>query len=577
MANLIGREILDNIQQRTQVYQATHDGEGNSLPYLSRSFISFTFGGKAIEDFGLIVTTSDRIERAAYTPFSDITSSYDTLNGQLYWGTKYEPNQLSLTLSTDEMSDRQLDDFREWFAPGENRELILAEHPNRAIMARVSEPPAISMIPFEKKVDSATSGIVISTTVYKGDISITFVMDEPIWYGILSYMPEYIDKNTLEILDYNNSDNINKVTSSENKDMLKIMLEDGIPHQSVLIGNHEDLTSDETFFLGNNLLVTKKALVSDVSDSDQAALTDTIHARVSGPGGTLTRLGVTVNESNGLTVSSSSPQYLFYSGTAKSYPTIKFTITPQFDFSEDKTYSGYTARYVKSPKNSFSTTDYSYIKIRDKYFYFTTPAIITSVNKALSLFKKFSLNTSCEDLITLVKENIPERYARAWAIACINSLKDGEGHKITVITTQPQKLFLLNNMMAFLVKENSVIPNLTVSDHDSTLTNSVLKQMTTAQNNESLLIYPMTFTINSKTGEAIGNFTVRMANSNGTIDSSSFITIEQNVGDMVCSDYLTIEGRDYLDNFGINLANCHKITSNESLTNVLVFFKNMYL
>ena len=552
MANLIGREVLDNIQQRTQVYQATHDGEGNSLPYLSRSFISFTFGGKTIEDFGLIVTTSDRLERAAYTPFSDITSSYDTLNGQLYWGTKYEPNQLSLTLSTDEMSDRQLDDFREWFAPGENRELILAEHPNRAIMARVSEPPAISMIPFEKKVDSVTSGITISTTVYKRDISITFVMYEPIWYGILSYMPTYIDKNTLEILDIG-SNNVSKVTSSENKDMLKIMLEDGIPHQSVLEG---DETS--TFFLGGNILVKSKALIG-------SAVTN------------ITRLGITTEVSNGLVVNSSTPQYLFYSGTTKSYPTIKFTITPQFDFSGDKIYSGYTARYVKSPKTSFSTTDYSYIKIKDKYFYFTTPAIITSVNKVLSLFKKFSLNISCEDLITLVKENIPERYARAWAIACINSLKDSNGNKITVITTQPQRLFLLNNMMAFLVEENDVIPNLTVSQHNSELDDSVLKQMISAQGNNTLPIYPMTFTINSKTGEAIGNFTVRMANSNGTIDNSSFTTIEQNVGDMVCSDYLTIEGRDYLNNFEINLANCHKITSNESLTNVLVFFKNMYL
>ena len=56
------------------------------------------------------------------------------------------------------------------------------------------------------------------------------------------------------------------------------------------------------------------------------------------------------------------------------------------------------------------------------------------------------------------------------------------------------------------------------------------------------------------------------------------LTITENVGDMVRSDYLTIEGRDYLDSSGrISTANCHEISSNETLTDVLVFYQNMYL
>jgi hypothetical protein len=45
-----------------------------------------------------------------------------------------------------------LDEFLHWFAAGKIRELILAEHPNRAIMARVSEPPRLSVLPFEKPI-----------------------------------------------------------------------------------------------------------------------------------------------------------------------------------------------------------------------------------------------------------------------------------------------------------------------------------------------------------------------------------------------------------------------------------------
>ena len=72
--NIIGVETWNNNKTISQVYQATHDGVGNSLPYMSRSFISFTFGGKDIEDFGLIVVIDgDRMERDAYASFSDLT------------------------------------------------------------------------------------------------------------------------------------------------------------------------------------------------------------------------------------------------------------------------------------------------------------------------------------------------------------------------------------------------------------------------------------------------------------------------------------------------------------------------
>ena len=506
MANLIGQERLDRIQQRTQVYQATHDGEGNSLPYLSRSFISFTFGGKAIEDFGLIVTTSDRIERAAYTPFSDITSSYDTLNGQLYWGTKYEPNQLSLILSTDEMSDRQLDDFREWFAPGENRELILAEHPNRAIMARVSEPPAISMIPFEKKIDIEWPNegtLTTSTTVYKGDISINFVMDEPVWYAKLNYMPTYVNKYTLEEI---SSDSLNAIVTKDEKETQKIMYEDGIPHQSVLVGSN----NNSTFFLGGNILVKSVAEVGSAIIN-------------------ITRLGVTTEASTtGLTVNSNTPQYLFYSGTATSYPLIQFTLNLTFD----------SNGYINCPKNKIAgDTNQSYIAIDDdNRMYFTTPSLLTGYNQALYIIDKAKSSATIIELKEAIMANVNEYYSRAWAIGCLSKKSDNIPISDDVKTT------LKDNMRSFF--DNA---NLTVK-----------------------------FEINSKTGEAIGTFRVNTlaAGSN----NNNFITIKQNVGDMICSDYLTIKGRNYLNsNHKISVNNCHKITSNESLTDVLVFFKNMYL
>jgi len=81
MATLVGQEELSNTPKRTQTFQATHDGAGKSLPLYLRSFLSFSYGGKAIEEFSLIVTYDERIEKGIYSEFEDATSDYTTVDG----------------------------------------------------------------------------------------------------------------------------------------------------------------------------------------------------------------------------------------------------------------------------------------------------------------------------------------------------------------------------------------------------------------------------------------------------------------------------------------------------------------
>jgi hypothetical protein len=91
MATLHGNEVASNTVKHGQVYQATHDGSGNSTPFMNRSFISFTYGGKKIEDFNLIATfSSGRLDKNGYSEFEDTVSNYDNLDGQYYWGTHYK-------------------------------------------------------------------------------------------------------------------------------------------------------------------------------------------------------------------------------------------------------------------------------------------------------------------------------------------------------------------------------------------------------------------------------------------------------------------------------------------------------
>lgn len=508
MANLIGQENFSNIRENTQVYNATHDGAGNSLSHMNKSFISFSFGERYIEDFGLLVTIDDRLKKGIYSSFTDLTSSFDTLDGQLYWGSKIEPNKLDLILSTDGITEKQLDDFKEWFAPGKIRELILSEHPNRAIMARVATAPEMALLPFQQqvvvKIAANEAPFLTNTTLYKGDINISFIMDEPFWYSKLNYMPYYINKKTLQPLSEDSIDS-DKVVSAKDADMVKIMFEDNIPHQS---------SARINMFLGNNTMVVLEARVT--SGPEEANENSAYVGR--------SYLGITTATSEGVEINDTS-QYLFYSGTTKSYPTVKFSIMPIL-----------TENYISCIRNKYiNSSEQSYIQIGENKMFFTTPSLLTSYNQVIYMFKN-SLGVSKIELLSQIKFGIKDYYVRAWAIACINQINN-----INITNLDIDNLII--NMASFFD-----------------------------------LNTPFTFIIDSKTGEAIGNFSIKILSAGQDISLAQFYTIKENVGDMICSDYLIIEGRDYLNSDGeITEENCHEILSNEHLLNVLILFKNMYL
>lgn len=203
-----------------QVIELTKNGAGESRSILSRQFISFSYGGRNIEDFNLIAAfNGDRLSKNIYSSFEDTTSSQEELDGQFYWRTKFNPNELQFNLTTDGMTQKELDDFKIWFKPGIERELILSENHNRAIMARVSTTPAISVLPFEVEQDVliGVQKYKTSTSIFKGDITLNFVMDDPYWYSLYSFLETPV--------------------ASLTKEELKVIFEDGIPHISMLNKN----------------------------------------------------------------------------------------------------------------------------------------------------------------------------------------------------------------------------------------------------------------------------------------------------------------------------------------------------
>jgi hypothetical protein len=492
---------------------------------MNRAYISFSYGGKYIEDFNLLATMGDRLSKNVYANFEDATSEYDTLDGQYFWGTHFTTNQLEFTLSTDGMSQTDLEKFKMWFKPGVERELILAEHPNRVIMARVATPPSISMIPFEQIESIRVNGALkdIPTALYRGDITLSFVMDGPYWHGRLFYMPKYLDLSTFDgqenseaITDENDPSTIlvpakteSMVDTIENKDTLKMCLEDNLPYGQYL--------PDCTFF-GNDHYMTKDEGGAIVGISKLPA-----------------RLGIlNIDSKTGAIIGNNEDNwYVFYSGTAPSKPKIKFTIEMDYD-ENDK---------IIFPKGIDGNKNIATITIGTKTFTYGLPGLFVAYNKAIEISKDESL-TSIIDRQVEMRDQIKESTIRA---AAIQNTSDTDDTSDMDDTSDTDKTFI-NSMKALFSREIA-----DETSDDPTATTTTEKPI-------------VTYVIDSATGEAYGTFII----------NSSEVT--QNVGDMIRSDYLIIDERSNFT-FGENIDNerdCLKIQSSEKITDFLILFKNMY-
>ena len=608
--NLRGSERDSMSPSQTQVYQVTHDGD-QYLPFMNRSFISFSYGGKNIEDFNLIATIDgNRMQRNAYSSFDDLTTIYDALNGQFYWGTYYHTNNLNLTLSTDGMTEVELDNFKHWFMGGESKELILSEHPNRAIMARISDPPALRLLPFEKRVNIQIQDrtYTTSTTLYKGEIILNFVMDEPFWYAkqnILGnqnvlqgyYSEEWVDANgkVVEVRD--------------NQDALKIIYEDHIPLGS---------TTNVSVFLGGNVFATViskiySQIVAPISEeeyeeghnsSDQeyskafynngnvseggeyyfpatnengyyqfysgaviATLKNDGEEYESGgriDGAELSTMG---ENDSGATLSNTDIANLYYAGTAPSPLKIKFQLTPLFD----------GERMIISPANKYSNPSEPYNTITFKAtkihkFKFTTPGIYNSYNQVLQIFDQFiqpqaAWLTIREYIRDLVKHPI----VRAWANCVINQYdtKTGSGYIATDINKDALIAELKYGMQALFYNKGMSHP------------------------------LEARFEFDGKTGKATGTFKVRNPKLVDTVDltqqapwssvaadEENLLTLVEDVGDMVKSSYLILDERNVLnDSYQVQSWSAdhpdysYEIEHNlsTSLEHLQFEFKNLYL
>ena len=579
-----------------QVYQATHDGEGIRLPLMKRSFISFMYGGKHIEDFNLLATISNnRLDRSLYTPFKDNVTSYDNLDGRKYWGTHYQTTRMEFTLSTDGIDQRMLDNFKYWFQAGVTRELILAEHPNRAILARVAEAPRMQLLPFEDTVQfKPGSGKIYTTktTLYKGDITLVLESDSPHWYALQNLLGHKVEDYYLDEWKYPDDPDepqyyINIFTS---QDALKILYEDGIPlgsaiEDNMLLGNgayaimdtrvegqiwspestYDEITWTDGVPSGQGARIAGTLTEQEISDY-QSQQHQTIPALPGGPYKGVIQGAIIDASGNGVDAfTANTDVYFFYSGTAPAYTTLSFTMKPQFN----------SAGIIINPANEYALDkkmNYSTITVESRTkqeLRLTTPNLYTSYNMAIKIIKDYQNDAgkTWEDLFRQLREEVRHLALRAWISAVLTYGKT----KYKWEKPSNMDVYLMIQLIQYFF-------------------------MQSANTNDT---FPATFTFNSETGEATAEFQYR------TLDKFSMPSddseweiygvenstiVKEDVGDMLRSNYIIIRERNYPSTVSGKIkawsgtnedtkAQSHRIYHNipATLNNLQIIYKNMYL
>lgn len=346
-----------------QVQSATKNRQGQALSVLKRQFISFSYGGINIEDFDLLaVFVGDRLNKEVYAPFNDTTTEQAELDGQMFWRTNFKAGHLSFDLATDGITSKQLEEFKNWFQPGIARELILTEHSNRAIMARVATSPQISLLPFEKKTQVKVGGQFYETSIslYKGEIKLDFVMDDPYWYSKKSYIENL---------------------SAED---VKLILEDELPHLSMF--NNSNI--DGCFFANNTGF-----LLGENQSSPQ----------------------INTNFKIGSFPQQNKMIMLYYRGTAPEKPNISFSVEPQFN-SDGKII------FPSRGDSYFLKIGPQILGSKKNFLYFTLPSLFSQYNKAIDIINELHKEgASLLDLRSQIQTSVFNYYTRGYIMHFINS------------------------------------------------------------------------------------------------------------------------------------------------------------
>lgn len=156
-------------------------------------FMGFTFNGVHSSDLN-IVRTSDgsRYNSELLPSFNDNTVAIPGGDGTYYFGSYYNQKPISIQFATDELSEVQFRQLRQWLGDKGIHDLIFDEAPYKKYSAKIAAVPNFNYICFDK-------GINDSERIYKGEGTIQFVCYYPyarsVWKGLNQVPNTITNKN----------------------------------------------------------------------------------------------------------------------------------------------------------------------------------------------------------------------------------------------------------------------------------------------------------------------------------------------------------------------------------------------
>lgn len=160
---------------------------------LKGDFIGFTFNGRHSSELGIIRTSDGSRYNSELLPsFNDNTVAVPGGDGTYYFGSYYNQKSFSIQFATDELSEVQFRQLRQWLGDKGIHDLIFDEAPYKKYSAKIAAVPNFNYICFDKGIDD-------SERVYKGEGTIQFVCYYPyarsVWKG-LNLVPNTITNKT---------------------------------------------------------------------------------------------------------------------------------------------------------------------------------------------------------------------------------------------------------------------------------------------------------------------------------------------------------------------------------------------
>ena len=167
---------------------------------LSGDFIGFTFNGVHSSDMGIIRTSDgSRFNENLLPASTDKTVQIPGGDGTYYFGSNYTQRQIPISVATDELTETQFRQLKQWLGDKQIHPLVFDEAPYKTYMVKTSSAPTLKFICFDNITKNNNEMVV--NRVYKGEGSLQFIAYFPFARCTKKYLSKYTDSNKEEWAD----------------------------------------------------------------------------------------------------------------------------------------------------------------------------------------------------------------------------------------------------------------------------------------------------------------------------------------------------------------------------------------